>query len=276
MAQYFAVINSTDRYQLFYWDANSFRGDQQLHLATDDLVSVKASFENVEMISIVNEEEVELATFTEFDSYSSINYLGRNYSSQLGGFANELAITLTKADLISQVQRLDNQINQVIDTDSMTLEQYKEYKVSQFSKQGEALIFAGTDVELTDGTTKNFTYNLEDQTNLLNAIFIIQALDDLTITIPYHGHGEACELYSALDILAVYISLQIYSTTLQTMVNMRNNWVRACETKAEAEAITFESELPTEWQTRANEILVPAMTIVENLRAKYFPQETTE
>ena len=273
MTHYYVTVNHTTQFPLFYWDPYN---SEALFIATDDLAAVKAAFTNVEHISITNDEGLEVAVFTQFDRYSSINYMGRNYSNQIDDFADELAVYLTKIDLVQQVQRIEEQVNPVIDFDGMTLDEYKEWKIDQLSDMGEATIFAGTDVQLTDGTTKNFTYDLEDQSNLLNAIFIIQALDDLTITLPYHEHGQACELYGALDILAIYISLQIFSTTVQTLTNMRINWVRSCATKDEIRAIEFDTPLPEDWQARADAVLVPAMEIVNELKKKYFPETTEE
>jgi len=270
MAQYYAIINSNDRIPLFMWDANSFRMIPELHLATDDLIYVKNLLESIELIKIVDEQDNELASFNEFNGFSSINYLGRNYSNQIGGFANELVVKLTQINLIAQVQRIDAQINPVIDFEGMTLEEYKEWKVNKFSEMGEQLIFAGTDVTLLNGVTKNFTYDLEDQSNLLNAIFIIQALGDLSISIPYHGHEEPCELYNARDVLAIYFTLQFFSTRIQTEVNMKINWVRSCTTKEEAMAINFTDELPTEWAERAEAIMGPALELAAQLQAQYF------
>lgn len=273
MAQYYAIINNEFRFPFFQWE--SYATDT-FHLATDNLSQVKEAFSQITTISVVDDTDLEVASFTQYDTYSSINYMGRNYSAQLDGFADELVVSLTKADLIEQVKRIEDIVNPVINFDAMTLEEYKEWKIDQLSDMGEATIFAGTDVELTDGTVKNFTYDLEDQSNLLNAMFIIQALDDLTITIPYHGHGEPCELYSALDILATYIALQIFSTAVQTLTNMRINWVRSCATKEEVRAIEFDTPLPTDWQDRADAILGPAMNIVNELKHKYFPERTGE
>ena len=270
MAQYYAIINSNDRIPLFMWDANSFRSNQQLHLATDDLASIKNIFESITKISIVDESNNEFAMFTEYDGFSSISYNGRNYSAQMSSFANELIVVLTKVGLVEQVQRLDEQVNKIVDIESMTLEEYKDWKISKFSEMGEQLIFAGTEVTLLNGVTKNFTYDLEDQSNLLNAIFIIQALGDLSISIPYHGHGEPCELYNARDVLAVYFTLQFFSTRIQTEVNMKINWVRACATKEEAMAIEFNSELPEEWAARAEAIMGPALELAAQLQAQYF------
>lgn len=270
MAQYYAVINSGEPILLFSWDANSFRSNPQLHFATDDLAAIRNALDPIESISIIDERDLEVAHFTEYDGYSAISYLGRNYSSQLEGFAQELVVTLTKINLVAQVQRLDEQINKIVDVESMSLEEYKNWKISQFSQRGRELIFAGTDVTLINGVTKNFTYNMEDQSNLLNAIFIIQTLGDLTISLPYHGHAEPCELYNARDILAVYFTLQFFSTRIQTEVNMKNNWVRSCTSKEEAMAIDFETPLPEEWANRAQAIMGPALELAEQLQAKYF------
>ena len=270
MAQYYAIINTNDRVPLFVWDANSFRGNPELHFATDDLPYIRNLMTDIQSISIIDETDSLVAHFTGYDGFSAISYLGRNYSNQIGGFANELSVTLTKIDLVSQVQRLDEQVNKIIDVEGMTLEQYKEWKINQFSNMGEELIFAGTDVTLLNGVTKNFTYDLEDQSNLLNAIFIIQALGDLSISIPYHGHGEPCELYNARDVLAVYFTLQFFSTRIQTEVNMKINWIRSCTTKEEAMAINFDDELPEEWAARAEAIMGPALELAAQLQAQYF------
>ena len=270
MAQYFAIINSTDRIPLFFWDSSSFRNSLQLRLATDNLTAVREIFGKVQTIQIVDNNNEEKASFTEYDGFSSISYMGRNYSPQIEGFANELVIVLTKTNLIEQVQRLDNQVNKVVDTDAMSLDEYKDYKVGLISAAGEQIIFRGTEVTLLNGVTKNFTYNLEDQSNLLNAIFIIQALGDLSISIPYHGHGEPCELYNARDILAVYFTLQFFSTRVQTEINMKINWIRSCETKEKAQAINLNTPLPEEWAKRAEAIMGPAMELAAQLQAQYF------
>ena len=270
MAQYYAIINSNNRVPLFVWDANSFRGNLELHFATDDLPYIRNLVTEIHSISIIDETDTEVAHFTEYDSFSAISYLGRNYSNQMNGFANELAVTLVKTDLVSQVQRLDEQVNKIVDVEGMTLEAYKAWKIDRFSEMGEQLIFAGTDVTLLNGVIKNFTYDLEDQSNLLNAIFIIQALGDLSISIPYHGHGEPCELYNARDVLAVYFTLQFFSTRIQTEVNMKINWIRSCATKEEAMAINFDDELPEEWATRAEAIMGPTLELAAQLQAQYF------
>ena len=267
MARYFATINHKDTFPLFQWIPENF---EILSLATDDLTTVKKAFSNISHISITNDLGLEIAVFTQFDKYGSINYLGYNYSGQLGGFYDELTVSLIQVDLIQQVQRIEEQINPIIDFDSMSLEEFKEYKINEISKAGEQIIFNGTEVTLLNGITKNFTYNLEDQSNLLNAIFIIQTLGDLTISLPYHGHAEPCELYNAKDILAVYFTLQFFSTRIQTEINMKMNWIRSCTTKDEVETIDINTPLPQSWADRAAAIMGPTIELAQQLQETYF------
>lgn len=270
MASYYVLVNSKDQFPLFQWDRNLFYGNPQLRLATDNLNLVKQIFASIQKLEIFNQKNEEVACFTEYDGFSSIAYIDNSYSSQLNQYSDELVVTLTKLNLAAQVQRLDEQVNHIIDTESMTIEEFKNYKISQISSMGEQLIFNGTEVTLLNGVTKNFTYNLEDQSNLLNAIFIIQTLGDLEISLPYHSHGEPCELYNARDILAIYFTLQFFSTRIQTEINMKLNWIRECQTKEEIEDITIDTPLPEEWAARAQAIMGPAMELAAQLQAQYF------
>ena len=271
MVKYFVVINDTDeRIPLFKWSAFGFKTAPQLHLATNDLAHVTSVFVNIEKLTILDADNNIIAVFTEYDGYNSISYLGVNFSSQNNEFMDELVISLTQVDLINQVQRLDKQVNQVINTDTMDLEEFKNYKIGLISQAGEQIIFNGTDVTLLNGVVKRFTYNLEDQSNLLNAIFIIQTLGDLEIYLPYHSHGEPCELYNAKDILAIYFTLQFFSTRIQTEINMKLNWIRACDTKEEVEAITIDTPLPEVWAEHAEAIIGPTMELAKQVQETYF------
>lgn len=272
MARYFAIINGTTKLPLFFWDAEVFQSAQQLSFDSDDLAQLKAALETVDSLTVVDQNDREAATLGGWDSYSSISYKGRHYSDQLEGEGDELVVKFTKKNLAETVDRLDKQINPVIDFEKMSLDEYKTYVIGEFSKLGEQAIFAGTSVCLLDGTVKNFTYNLEDQSNLLNAMFIIKEMDSLDITIPYHGHTEPCELYSARDILLIYFTLEFFSMRTQTRINMLNSWVRSCNSKAEVSEIKIDSALPQEYEEMAEAILGPTMVLAEELRRKYFPE----
>lgn len=269
--QYYVIVNENEQIPIFSWSPINFNAVEELQLATDDLVYVKTVFKNIDNLKIVTDQGDIVAEYTQYDTFQNISYNGVLWSADLNGFNDQLTVKLQKTNLTEEVDRINKKVNNIVDVDSMTTEEYRNYLLQTFSDKGQQVIFNGTNVTLTDGSTKLFTYNLEDQSNLLNALFTIQALGDLTIVLPYHSHTEPCSLYSARDILLVYFTLQFFSTRVQTRVNMLCAWIRTIQTKEELLEITFESDLPQEYMDKVNEIMGPTYELAEALMHKYFP-----
>ena len=269
--QYYVIVNENEQIPIFSWSPIDFNAVEELQLATDDLVYVKTVFKNIDNLKIVTDQGDIVAEYTQYNTFQNISYNGVLWSAALNGFNDQLTVKLQKTNLTEEVDRINKKVNNIVDVDSMTTEEYREYLLQTFSDKGQQVIFNGTNVTLTDGSTKLFTYNLEDQSNLLNALFTIQALGDLTIVLPYHSHTEPCSLYSARNILLVYFTLQFFSTRVQTRVNMLCAWIRTIQTKEELLEITFESDLPQEYMDMVNEIMEPTYELAETLMHKYFP-----
>ena len=163
-------------------------------------------------------------------------------------FVNVLKVRLGEKNLAEKVEELDKVVNKIIDIDSMTAEEYKKYLTNEFGTRGQKEIFEGIDIELTDGTVARFTYNFEDQLNLLSALYTVMLVQDLTTLIPYHSHHNPCKLYLAADIVKIYMGLQANSIQKQTRVNMLNNWIRSLNNKEEMLEIKYDSKLPQSYQ----------------------------
>jgi len=103
-----------------------------------------------------------MAQYVMFDSYSQISFLNKVYSEDMGTFVDTMSVTLQKTDLASQVQRLDDQINNVVDPETLTLEELRSYKLKKISEACTEDIYSGETVELSDGTRQHFRYNVHD------------------------------------------------------------------------------------------------------------------
>ena len=270
--KFYVIVDSNERIPLFSWNVINFNSTEELHLATGDLLKAKALFEHIKNIKIVDENNREQATYLGYDSYMNIVYNGSRWSEQMQSFSDELIVKLQKTNITDEVARIAEKVDEVVDIDSMSTEDYREYLLKSFNELGRQTIFNGTQVTLLDGSVRTFTYNLEDQSNLLNALFIIQTLGDTTIVLPYHSHGMPCTLYNALDILKVYFTLQFFSTKIQTQVNMLCAWVREVKTKEELLQINFNSELPEKYKNMVNEIMGPTYELAMTVAQKYFPE----
>lgn len=115
----------------------------------------------------------------------------------------------------------------------------REAKLAELGAACEAAIFAGVDVETTQGT-EHFSLTLNDQTNIGNLALQAQA----GAPVLYHADGELCRLFAPEEILTVAAEAIKHKTIQTTLCNHCNVWVRRTEDDAELAAITYGCPLP--------------------------------
>lgn len=269
-----AIINDTNRINLIDFSVGEFKTNQNLKVQSTDLGYIKDLFTDLKTLEVFF-GETKVAEYRDYDGYSSIQYLGRVFSESEQRFVDCLQITLTKTSLVDQINRIEEKLDDNIDFDAMTTEEYKQYLLDDISKKGEAEIYAGTGVVLSDGTSEVFTYTSHDQSNIQTAVIVSEKLDDLTMELPYHSHEQMCRLYTARDIIIIYMTLRMMAVEVQTRVNLLKNYIRTINDKATLMTITYNTPLPEEYQNRYDEIITASMEVAEALRHKYFPDEMT-
>ncbi|MGO5027502.1 DUF4376 domain-containing protein [Candidatus Agathobaculum pullicola] len=131
-------------------------------------------------------------------------------------------------------------------------------KHAEISAASEAAIYAGMDVETTQGT-EHFSLTEKDQINLTTAR---NAVDKGAAVYPYHADGEMCRIFTATEINAISqasIAHIIYHTTY---CNHLFDWIRRADA-AELAGITYGTELPDDLAAHMQEILTQAATVAE-------------
>lgn len=270
-----AIINNNYTINLVDFSVGEFKSNSNMRVQSTDLTYIKDLFTNVNLIEVFY-GETKVAEYTDYDGYSSIQYLGKIFSDNEQRFVDCLQVTLTKTSLIDQINRIEEKLDDNIDFDAMTVDEYKQYLLKDISAKGQAEIFAGTGVLLSDGTSQIFTYDLEDQSNLNSAIFIAEKLDDLTMAFPYHPTGQECRLFPVIDILTIYMTLKMMSVEVQTRVNMLKNYIRTINDKSTLMTITYNTPLPEQWKAKYDAIISASIEIMEDLKRKYFPEDQDE
>lgn len=273
-------LNSDDAkiYSLVSWDSQDFANSTTLKIQGNNLQKVSADFSDITKLEVFQEGNL-VATYTGFDSYSELSFLRNEYCPGESKFTDAFRIRLTKVDIVAQVQRLDEQINPVVDVERMTLDEAKAYKIKELGDICRAEIYAGENVTLSDGTVKPYTYDSEDQQNILSAVTLAFAAKTMGFTldyIPFHASGQECELLDTVSMVAIYMTLQLRLTRLTTKCNMLNCMIRACENKEDVLAITWDTTLPTEYQERYDEIMTTAVEIAEAMARAMTPEVEPE
>ena len=142
--------------------------------------------------------------------------------------------------------------------DPVPLEEKRAAKHAEISAASEAAIYAGMDVETTQGT-EHFSLTEKDQINLTTAK---NEIDKGAAAYPYHADGDMCRIFTAAEINAIgqaSIAHKIYHTTY---CNHLFEWIRRAEA-AELAGITYGAELPDDLAAHMQEILTQAGAVAE-------------
>ena len=270
--------DDTKMYRLVNWNAPDFAGGFTLTVQGNDLNKVSTDFDKITKLEIYQDDML-VATYSNLDTCDEITFLKNQYVQGEQRFTDALRIHLTKTDIISQVQRIDEQLNPTIDIEKMDLDEVKEYVIKQIGKKCREEIYDGEDVTLPNGDVQKFSYSADDQANLGNAITLAFAARQLGFDlnyIPYHANSTMCALYDTESIVAIYMTLQLRLTRLTTKCNMLNCMIRGADSKEDVLAITWDTQLTEEYQQRYNEIITIAIETAQAMAEAMRPNNEND
>lgn len=268
-------VNKNDNFifKLCSWDASIFESSQSLTIQSDDLNLLREAFTTITNIEIYVADNP-VAEYTIFDTFSTMSYLGRVYVPHENIFTDAIQVSLTKINIAEQVKRIQEQLENVIDIDAMTTEEYRTYLLDVISKQCQQEIYDGDYIEISSGN-KKFTYKAEDQVNIQSAVNILMIDPELEY-VPYHASKDNCYLMPSKDMLKIFMTLQLRLTYLTTRCNQLNMWIRSLNTKEELMQVTWESELPESFQENLATIYNYAIYIMQKISEKILGSTNNE
>lgn len=148
--------------------------------------------------------------------------------------------------------------------DEPTVSEIKQNKIYEMSKECEDTIYDGIDVELTTGK-KHFSLQINDQTNI-NGIF--SAVTIGVTKYPYHADGEPCTMFSAEDIVTLYVAYKQYVTLQTTYNNALRRWIEREPDVSVVQSIKYGAQLPDDLQKEIVSILRAANAEIQTIVKK--------
>lgn len=145
-----------------------------------------------------------------------------------------------------------------------TIEEIRTKKLSTASATCEQLIYDGIDVTLNTGK-KHFSLQIADQSNI-DGIFNAVTLG--ATAYPYHADGELCTMFSASDIVLLYMSYKNFVTAQTTYCNVLRQWIMREKDKDTLLAIEYGATLPDDLNEEMNKILNAANEQVQAIVSK--------
>ena len=146
-----------------------------------------------------------------------------------------------------------------------TLDEAQAEKISQLSAVCNALIVAGADIQLADGSTQHFDYSTEDQLNISD---MFSAVVLGASCYPYQPANGSCAVYRAADIVTIYTTLAGQKTAQLTYYHQLKDYVRSLETVAGADAVVYGQPLTGAWLEHYNATIQTAQQQMQAVLAR--------
>lgn len=160
--------------------------------------------------------------------------------------AEIISVKLSKPSIREEVENIKSVVG-IVNTNSMSLEEFRAYHKEQIGKQCTTAIENGLMIETSLGKQR-FSYTIEDQSNMKDLVMTAE-LTDFTLPLPYHANGELCALYQPTDILKIYMSLSANKTYHTTYCNVLNAMIKDAKDIESIKKITYGMEITDEKYT---------------------------
>lgn len=127
-------------------------------------------------------------------------------------------------------------------------------KLAEISNMCNAVIVAGVDIELGEESV-HLNLSIEDQSNINNLFRVVELGGS---EFPYQSDGGVCRVYSANEIVQIYIAAQTLITTQTTYHNELKQYVQSLDNAEAISSVEYGMTLPEPYLTEMNEKLAVA------------------
>lgn len=233
--------NSDDKvFNLMQFNSMTFDMECKLVVCTDDLKAVKSAFTNFKTLDIYR-DDVQIATYTCFNNYKEISLQQGLYNNSNGEWEDALIVSLTRANIVEQVQRLDEKVNQIVDINTLTIDEYKNY-LQEKNKTALAEFLASQSVEFNG---KPYGVSEEDQNEMALNFMQYQALTTAgqQVTLEWHSKKSACETFTAEEFVQLTAMIKAFVYPYFQQMNVIKAQIFSSTSKEELDKIEIKYEV---------------------------------
>lgn len=239
---YTVKLDSSDDkvFNLMQFNSMTFDMECKLVVCTDDLKTVKSAFTNFKTLDIYR-DDVQIATYTCFNNYKEISLQQGLYNNTNGEWEDALIVSLTRANIVEQVQRLDEKVNQVVDINTLTLDEYKNY-LQEKNKAALAEFLASQSVEFNG---KLYGVSEEDQNEMALNFMQYQALTTAgqQVTLEWHSKKSACETFTAEEFVQLTAMIKAFIYPYFQQMNVTKAQIFSSTSREELDKIEIKYEV---------------------------------
>lgn len=239
---YTVKLDSSDDkvFNLMQFNSMTFDMECKLVVCTDDLKTVKSAFTNFKTLDIYR-DDAQIATYTCFNNYKEISLQQGLYNNTNGEWEDALIVSLTRANIVEQVQRLDEKVNQIVDINTLTIDEYKNY-LQEKNKTALAEFLASQSVEFNG---KPYGVSEEDQNEMALNFMQYQALTTAgqQVTLEWHSKKSACETFTAEEFVQLTAMIKAFIYPYFQQMNVIKAQIFSSTSREELDKIEIKYEV---------------------------------
>ena len=159
-----------------------------------------------------------------------------------------------------------------VDESSMSLEEYRAYKIKQYGDECQKKIYAELMWKLH--MVKNTSATGDDQANIKTLSDVAMATK---VSLPYHADGSQCKVYTYQDIIKIYCEIQKLILAETSYCNALNTYVRGLNTKEQIAAVKYGQEITDQAiKTNMDTVIAQGNAVMEGIVKQYLETAVPE
>ena len=255
----------------------------------DDITAVKNSFSKIHELTAYNEDGTVNYISNQYNKMTDVRIFFEYMELKLADIEDESVLTeadkvtlkenpsaerwfggiqvkiIAYDDIKDQVKEIRETLKIDVDTTAMSIDDYRNYIITQISDACSATIQKGAEVETSKGKIQ-FSYSLTDQSNLKT---LVMSAAGSNLNCPYYSSDSHCYILTSEDIIAIWIACESNILTQRAYYNALLEYVKTLSTKDEIAKVTYGMELPEEYKTKMEESAACGQAIIQATLIKY-------
>lgn len=151
---------------------------------SEDEKAIVDLFNNAKSIIVMDQYGLVIKSVSNYCGVESSTIKYNFYLDEENNMKPVITVRLKAVDLNEKIKSIEAAMGEdTVDESSMSLEEYRAYKIKQYGVECQDKIYAGTDVETSYGT-EHFSATGDDQANIKTLSDVAMATK---VSLPYHA-----------------------------------------------------------------------------------------
>ena len=232
---------------------------------SEDEKAIVDLFNNAKSIIVMDQYGLVIKSVSNYCGVESSTIKYNFYLDEENNMKPVITVRLKAVDLNEKIKSIEAAMGEdTVDESSMSLEEYRAYKIKQYGVECQDKIYG----------TEHFSATGDDQANIKTLSDVAMATK---VSLPYHADGSQCKVYTYQDIIKIYCEIQKLILAETSYCNALNTYVRGLNTKEQIAAVKYGQEITDQTiKTNMDTVIAQGNAVMEGIVKQYLETAVPE